>query len=54
MSGPDYTVVVELNPGADAVQQLRSNLAAYNIAQMQGDDRYTEVMLALRERLRIG
>lgn len=49
MGRSDYTVVVEPDPDPDAVQQLRSNLAAYNVAQMHGDDRYTEVMLTLRD-----
>ncbi len=49
MGKPRYTLVLESNPNPDDIQQLRANLSAHNIVQMQGDGDYAEVLFTLRD-----
>jgi ribosomal protein S18 acetylase RimI-like enzyme len=45
----DYRLTIETEPDPDAIQSLRSKLAAYNVAQMGGDDHHEEVFISLRD-----
>ncbi|MBZ0302484.1 MAG: GNAT family N-acetyltransferase [Anaerolineae bacterium] len=48
MDRDSYQVCIEAAPNPEDIHRLRTNLAAHNIARMDGDDHYEEQLISLR------